>query len=298
MSNAPPSKQLSVGVWAIIIASLVLSTAAILLHLTKLMDHFVDRSSRYGTDVFQVQNQLNQTRSELIKLQADIASANSFSQLKKSMGMPMATPSDLPPGVSSDGTRASSSGEAVVLLEQAIKKRSFDEYQAAQPEPQRKQLEEIYQSNRALRQAYQALLAEVEGRFADDEVLNVLNENEDFRLARLLFPNVKHYDVHEVTNTTDGKAIMKVTVTIYQGDLGNEDFKEITKDIQLNAVIEGTWWKVADDAKTQTEQKAVLAKLKEQTNQVKAITQQALDSKFKNQEAFRKAWDALPMIKK
>ncbi|MFT3881957.1 MAG: hypothetical protein QM703_20165 [Gemmatales bacterium] len=296
MSNESPTKQLSVGVWAIIIASLVLSSAAILLHLTKMMDHFVDRSSRYGSDVFQVQNQLNQLRGELSKLQADIAMANNFNQLKKSMGM--AAPSSGTSGALPNANRASSPHEAVMLLEQANRILSFEEYQAIQPGPQRKQLEELYQSNRELRTAYQALLAEVEGRFADDEVLAVLNENEASRLNAYLFPTNKRFDIVEVTNTTDGKAKIKVIEFTMLDAPGSDTPKEAAQEVFLDAVTEGSWWKVADNAQAQTDQKARLAKLKEQTTKVKALTQQVTEGKFKNKNEFQKAWDALPMIKK
>ena len=92
MSNESPAKQLSIGVWAIIIASLVLSVAAIMLHLTKVMDRLDEPSFRYSVNPIQLQQQLNQTRAELSKLQTDIAMSNSFSQLKKSMGLPESVP--------------------------------------------------------------------------------------------------------------------------------------------------------------------------------------------------------------
>lgn len=296
MNSESPQKQLSVGIWAIIIASLVLSGTAIMLHLTKVMENIVDRTTRYGADAYQVQMQLNQTKAELAKLQADIAAASSFSQLKKSQGMPVGT-SFTPPGSTLEANRASSPGDAVTLLEQAVTKRSFDEYQEAQPAPQRKLLEEIYQSNRELRLAYQALLAKVEGRFAEDEVLGVLNENEAVRLMELLFPRSRRYEVLKVINSSNDKAVMNVRVFTIRESPGN-DVPESVRETQLNGMIEGTWWKVADDAQTQAEQKAILTKLQEQARLVNEMTRQVLDGKIKNKEEFRQAWEALPMNKK
>lgn len=298
MSNESPTKQLSVGVWAIIIASLVLSSAAIMLHLTKVMDQVVDRSSRYGNDVFQVQNQLNQVRAELNKLQADIATANSFSQLKKSLGMPMTAPTDLPPGASSDVARAITPIDAVAILGQSQINSSFDEYQEVHPRANRQLLEELKQSNRELHLAYRALVAETEGNLVNDLVSSILDENENRRLTRLLFASTSRYDVLEVTNQPGNKATLKVRAVTSQGEPGTDQVKVSSEIIQLEAVQEGKLWRVADGTEAQAHQKALVTKLKEQTKQVKFLQQQVLDGKIKSVEEFQKAWDALPMIKK
>jgi len=293
--NDSANKHLSVGAWAIIISSLILSLAAIMLHVTKVLDHFEDRSSRYGVDVNNLQNQLNTTRAELSKLQADIAMANSFGQLKKSMGPPGVAPPDVN---SQTKTQAESPGEAVMLLQQARSRNAFDDYQAAHPKAQQKQLEEINQSNRELKLAYAALAAELEGRFAIDEVMSILNENEYLQLTSLLFTHFKQYEVLDTTFPNADKASMKVRVTIIQEVPGGEEPKEELKTVQLEAVKEGRWWKVADDTETQAFQKVILARLKEQIKQVRVLQQQLQDDKIKTAEQFKKSWDALPLSKK
>jgi hypothetical protein len=298
MSNEPPTRQLSVGVWAIILASLVLSCAAIMLHLTKVMDNYVDRSSRYGIDVFQVQNQLNQTRAELNKLQADIATASSFNQLKQSMGMPITPPPVAAPGATSDVVRANTPLDAVAILGQSQKNSSFDEYQEVQPKANRQLLEELKQSNRELHLAYRALAAEIEGTLAQDVVMSTLDENENRRLIRLLFASTRRYDVLEVTNQPGNKATLKVRAVTSQSEAGTDQVKVSSEIIQLEAVQEGTLWKVTDGSEAQTYQKSLLAKLKEQTKQVQALKQQVLDGKIKSAEEFQKAWESLPMSKK
>ncbi|HQR07513.1 MAG TPA: hypothetical protein PLN21_11860 [Gemmatales bacterium] len=298
MSNESPTKQLSVGVWSIIIASLVLSSAAIMLHLTKVMDHLVDRSSRYGTDAYQVQMQLNQTKAELAKLQADIASASNFNQLKQSMGMPVTGPSTPTLGASSNVARANTPIDAVAILGQSQVNSSFDEYQEVHPKANRKLLEELKQSNRELHLAYRALAAEVEGTLAQDVVMPILDENEHRRLIRLLFASTRRYDVLEVTNQPGNKATLKVRAVTSQGQAGADEVKVSSDIIQLEAVQEGTLWRVSDSYEAQAHQKVLLTKLKEQTKQVQALQQQVLDGKIKTAEQFQKAWDALPMIKK
>lgn len=298
MSNESPTRQLSVGVWAIILASLVLSCAAIMLHLTKVMDNYVDRSSRYGIDVFQLQNQLNQTRVELSKLQADIATANSFNQLKQSMGMPATPPPVAAPGASADVARANTPIDAVAILGQSQKNSSFDEYQEVQPKANRQLLEELKQSNRELHLAYRALIAEMDGNLLNDVSFIILEENENRRLIRLLFASTRRYDVLEVVNQQGNKATLKVRAVTSQGEAGTDQVKVSSDIIQIQAVQEGTLWKVTDGSEAQTYQKSLLAKLKEQTKQVQTLKQQVIDGKIKSAEEFHKAWEALPMSKK
>ena len=290
--NDSTTRQLSVGTWAIIIAALVLSLAAIMLHITKVLDHFEDRSSRYNVDTYQLQNQLNTTRAELSKLQADIAMANSFGQLKKSLG-----PAGLP-ATDILKSQAESPAEAVILMQQAQGRRSFDDYQAAHPNAGQKQLEEINQANRELKLAYTALATELEGRFALDEVAAILTENEFLRLTALLFTNNKQYEVLDTTLPTAEKATLKVRITTTQDVPVGEQSKEETKTVQMEAIKEGRSWKVSDDPEAQAHQKKVLNKVKEQAKQVRALQQQLQSDKIKTAEEFQKAWDALPLNKK
>ena len=194
---------------------------------------------------------------------------------------------------------AESPAEAVLLMQQAQGRRNFDDYQATHPSAcMQKQLEELNQANRELKLAYTALAAELEGRFALDEITAILTENEFIRLTTLLFTNNKQYEVLDTTHPTEEKANLKVKITTAQEVPGVEQSKEVTKTVQMEAVKEGRSWKVSDDPDAQAHQKKVLGRIKDQTKQIRVLQQQLQSDKIKTAEEFQKAWDALPLNKK
>jgi flagellar basal body-associated protein FliL len=74
MSEPSQQKQTPLILWIMVMVALVLSIAAIMLHITRLLDQMETESPRSSPAYVQnLQNQLVQMRIELNKLQADMA---------------------------------------------------------------------------------------------------------------------------------------------------------------------------------------------------------------------------------
>lgn len=287
------SDRKPVGLWACIAIALILSVTAIVLHITRITDRRAPLNDASSTEYQQLLSMNSQLRMDLTRLQDAITESPNYNKFRQSFRQNNAQPFNTPFSSPNVSNRADSPLAALMVLEQSQLRSSFDDYQLIHPADQQKVLEQIFAVNRELKLAYEELNGSLSSRFAD--VPFAVEEQDVDRLKRVLFGKSKQYEVLETNTSKPNQAEMKVKVTTQEiAELPGTPTVTKTFETKLQAVSDGTIWKISDYPEALAHHQQVLAKLKQRLKDCKAINQRCQKNEFKNYAEFLKTWEALP----
>ena len=294
-----PSKP--IGLWAMIIVSLILSSAAILLQLTNVLDgrYNGDYLGRGTPEYQQLLTQIQSQRAELATLHNFIYQSNNYQTLRQSL-IQSGTPGTTPAARGLNNAQSDSPLSAVMVLEQSQMQNNFDEYQRIQPKDRQDALEQLFVANRELKRLYEQLEGLLSTRFPGQELPEHLVEADSARLGRLLFRNPWRYDVQETIRVSPDKATLRVLLFNPNRNLPGVEKPgdESTKDIEgkMQAVLEGTNWKVSDHPTMVARQTKILASMKKRCTECQALNEKVQKGQVTKWVDFLKAWEALTTL--
>lgn len=286
--SEPIHSSRNLNLWAALAVALLLSITSIVLQLTKVMDRNNDYQPRAIYDQQALMNQISSVRSEVNKLQNDIASAPNFSKLKQQLQIgQIVTPAELP---RTSRMLADSPLAAMMILEQSLQQRSIEHYLAILPEKEKNQLERLQQVNRELGQVYAEITNLVQRKLQPSTLPDQLTEDDQDRLYRVLFQERYHFECTDTKRPSQREAVLTVKVT---GTSLNEDVNTTTiKTVTLRAEEEAGFWKITDRPEAHQQQKQFIDTFSRLITDLKKVQTQLAEGKITNMDAFETALTA------
>lgn len=286
--SEPIRSSRNLNLWAALAVALLLSITSIVLQLTKLMDRNNDNQPRAIYEQQALMNQISSVRSEVNKLQNDIASAPNFSKLKQQLQIgQIVTPDELP------RTRrmlADSPLAAMMILEQSLQQRSIEHYLAILPQKEKKQLERLQQVNRELGQVYAEITNLVQRKLQPSTLPDQLTEDDQDRLYRVLFQERYHFECIDTERPGLREAVLTVKLT---GTSLNEDVNTTRiRTVTLRAEEEAGFWKITDRPEAHLQQKQYIDTFSKLITDLKKVQIQLAEGKIASMDAFETALTA------
>ncbi|MBL8824325.1 MAG: hypothetical protein JNJ77_17190 [Planctomycetia bacterium] len=284
MSESMQSSR-NLNLWAVLAVALLLSITAIVLQLSKVMDRYGDHQPRAMYDNQLLLNQISSVRSELAKLQSDIANAPNFSKLKQQLQLgQIVTATETPRG---SRLLADSPLAAMMILEQSLQQRNFEQYLAILPDTEKKQLERLQQVNRELGQVYAEITNLVQRKFSPGNLPDQLTEDDNDRLYRLLFNERYQFECTDTKRPKSGEAVLTVKLTSMSSI---DDPKTIqVKMSTLRGAEEAGFWKISDRQEAHQQQKQYIESFSKLIVELKKLQTKLADGKIATMEAFETA---------
>lgn len=284
MSESMQSSRI-LNMWAVLAVALLLSITAIVLQLSKVMDRYGDNQPRAMYDNQLLLNQISSVRSELAKLQSDIANAPNFSKLKRQLQLgQIVTATETPRG---SRLLADSPLAAMMILEQSLQQRNFEQYLAILPDTEKKQLERLQQVNRELGQVYAEITNLVQRKFSPGNLPDQLTEDDNDRLYRLLFNERYQFECTDTKRPKSGEAVLTVKLTTMSS---TDDPKTIqVKMSTLRGEEEAGFWKISDRQEAHQQQKQYIESFSKLIVELKKLQAKLADGKIATMEAFETA---------
>lgn len=284
MSESMQSSRI-LNMWAVLAVALLLSITAIVLQLSKVMDRYGDNQPRAMYDNQLLLNQISSVRSELAKLQSDIANAPNFSKLKQQLQLgQIVTATETPRG---SRLLADSPLAAMMILEQSLQQRNFEQYLAILPDTEKKQLERLQQVNRELGQVYAEITNLVQRKFSPGNLPDQLTEDDNDRLYRLLFNERYQFECTDTKRPKSGEAVLTVKLTTMSS---TDDPKTIqVKMSTLRGEEEAGFWKISDRQEAHQQQKQYIESFSKLIVELKKLQAKLADGKIATMEAFETA---------
>jgi hypothetical protein len=230
-------------------------------------------------------NQLNSVRAELNKLQNIIVSAPNFSILKLQLQNRQGVEAVESPR--SSRLLADSPLAALMILEQSLQQRHFDNYLAILPDLEKKQLIRLQQVNRELGQVYAEITNLVQRKFQPGHLPDQLTEDDQDRLYRVVFQERYHFECLDTQRPKQHEAVLTVKLT---GTSLNNDVNTTTiKTVTLQAHEEAGFWKITDRPEAHEQQKRYIDTFSKLTAGLKKLQVQLAEGAIPNMEAFETA---------